>query len=663
MRMNIDPLARPAAVAVAVAAAALAAACNGGEMTTETQGSSTTNTSISTSSPTQPSGDETGPVLVCVPGEVKCNADETAVLTCEADGMGFKEAPCGQYQKCYVDECLGPCEIIQDPPSSEGCSFHSNRMRHYQEKEPDALIVGNISNDVPVTVQLYFQPNGKRKEEALGEPVIVESGKTHTFLLDNSFLGGYSIYRTGGTYRVQSDLPIIAYQHSPLSNVASNDASMLLPDHALAKDYVVASYPPFGEPSYFNVIALEDSTTVKWTPKTDTAGNNLPIPYVSAGETGSIVMNRGDTLQIGSSAAKATEACEAAKKTCVEEAMGDKAKEKACDEAFKVCDDAARKARDVSGTVVSADKPIWVVGATTCAFVPFEVGFCDHLQEQMIPLDYWGKKYVGAHSPLRGSVATYPNNPEYAEQHYWRLFAGADDVTITVSPAQPGTPVKLAKRGDFAELVVDNGVSVIFEADKPFMPVQYLAGGQTGPGYGDPAMYQMVPVEQYLSRYAFVTGVKYDLNFAQVIHKKGAADVAIDGVTVSGYYDVSAEYEVSDWKIEEGPHEAVSSDPFGIVSVGYTIPKNCMPKLVDKFCGFNTGGPCKEDSECVGFQYCDYDKDTDTGICRHRQCCATCVSVKDDPKCSTFKHPPCCSGPYASYAYPGGMRTEKIFSP
>jgi len=647
MNLHLAPATRLAALALALAA------CNGGTQSTETNGetSSATQTSISTSSPAT-SSDDTGPVLLCVPGEVKCNDDATAVLTCKADGLAYDEAPCGTYQKCYVDECLGPCELVQDPPSSEGCSFHSNRMRHYQEDEPDALIVGNISNDVAVNVQLYFQPNGKRKEEPLGDAVVVESGKTHTFLLENSFIDGYSGYRTGGTYHVVADLPIIAYQHSPLDNVAINDSSMLLPDHSLQKNYVVASYPPFGEPSYFNVIAIEDETTVQWTPPVDTSGNNLPIPYIMAGETGSIVMNRGDLLQIGASAAMADMACTEAKTACLAMAMDDMAKQ-LCDEAFAECDKVARKTRDLSGTVVTADKPIWVVGATNCAFVPFEVGFCDHLQEQMIPLDYWGKKYVGAHSPLRGG-----------EKHYWRLYAGEDNVTITATPAQAGTPVKLAKRGDWVELEFDFGVSVIFEGDKPFLPVQYLAGGQTGPGYGDPAMYQMVPVEQFLSRYAFVTGVNYDLEYAQIIHKKGAADVLVDGVVVDGYYDVGSEYEVSDYRIKSGAHEAVSADPFGVIGIGYTIPDNCMPKGFDKFCGTdNTGAMCMGDGDCIETQYCDIPKDAMEGICRHRQCCAPCVSKQTDALCSTKDHPPCCTGPYASYAYPGGMRTKQIYSP
>ncbi|MEZ4450236.1 MAG: IgGFc-binding protein [Nannocystaceae bacterium] len=600
-------------------ALALAAACQGDSAATgdteTTDGGSTTKTTVTTTTDSSTT-ESTGPVLFCVPGEVKCNPDLSAVLTCQADGQGYDEAPCGTYQQCYTDECLGPCELIQDPPSSEGCSFWSNRMRHYQEDMPDALIVGNVSNDKPATVQLYFIPNGQKKEEPQGDPVVVDPGKTYQFLLTNSFILTISQYRPGGTYHVVSDLPIVAYQHSPLDNTATNDSSLLLPDHSLKNDYVIASYPPFGEPSYFNVIATEDTTTVQWWPPADTAGNFLPVPFVNGGEMGSIVVNRGDVLQVGASSVNTHTVCVDAQTECM--TMGGDMK--TCD---KVLDDCERRYHDVSGTVVHADKPIWVVGATNCAFVPYELGFCDHLQEQMFPLDFWGKEYVGAHSPARGG-----------EKHYWRIFAGEDNVTVTAEPAQPGTPIQLAKRGSYADLVFDNGVSVIFKSDKPFLPVQYLAGASDGPGFGDPAMYQMVPTEQFLSRYVFVTGVNYQLNYAQVIHKKGDAPVMVDGVEVTGYYDIG-DYEVADWLIEEGGHEAISDKPFGIIGIGYTIPSNCQPSFVEPNCDMD------------GFP----------------RCCIPCVGKSEDAMCNQPDHPLCCTGPYASYAYPGGMRLKKIYNP
>ena len=82
-------------------------------------------------------------------------------------------------------------------------------------------------------------------------------------------------------------------------------------------------------------------------------------------------------------------------------------------------------------------------------------------------------------------------------------------------------------------------------------------------------MYQMIPVEQFLSAYAFVTGTGYTVHYVQVTRPAGSPEVKVDGQIVKGYYTVG-EYEVADWQIGEGPHFAESDGPFGIVSVGYT---------------------------------------------------------------------------------------------
>jgi hypothetical protein len=127
----------------------------------------------------------------------------------------------------------------------------------------------------------------------------------------------------------------------------------------------------------------------------------------------------------------------------------------------------------------------------------------------------------------------------------------------------------MVNKGQWKEIVVPNNTSTIFESDKPFLPVQYLEGTSGGAGTGDPAMYQMVATEQFLDRYAFVTGTGYNPNYAQIIRAKGNPDVKVDGVVVTGYYTIG-EYEVSDWKISEGAHLAESDAPFGIINVGYT---------------------------------------------------------------------------------------------
>ena len=455
--------------------------------------------------------------LFCTPGKKSCSDAENYVV-CKDDGMDYSEPmPCGDTEGCFAGECVPLCDLVKDTPSSIGCSFIANRMDNFDNNAGDSVVVGNTSESKTAKVQLYFTPNDSNNEQTQGGVISIAPGKTHVFSMTNAAMDKVSRLRKGGSYRIESDLPIIAYQHSPIGQDFTNDASMLLPEHALKQNYVVAAYKASlsSYSDYFNIIAVEDGTTVEWTPTANTiAGTG--VSAVNAGQTGSVTMNRHDTLQVR-----------------------------------------GVNMADLSGTLVDADKPIWVVSAVECVNVPAGVTFCDHIEEQMLPLDYWGKKYVGAPSPKRGS-----------EDHHWRIFAGDDNVTVTTDPVQPGTPFTLNK-GEFKDMVVSTGTAFIFEGDGPFLPVQYLESQNSGAGTGDPSMYQMVPVEQFLNRYAFVTGTSYPLHYAQIIRPLGAADVSIDDVVVDGYYTVG-DFEVADVKISEGAHLATGDDPFGIVGLGYS---------------------------------------------------------------------------------------------
>ena len=102
------------------------------------------------------------------------------------------------------------------------------------------------------------------------------------------------------------------------------------------------------------------------------------------------------------------------------------------------------------------------------------------------------------------------------------------------------------------------------------MPIQYL-GSARGRGTGDPSMYQMVPVGQFLTAYSFATGASTDYpytHYVQVTRSQGAADVLVDGVVVTGYRPVGV-FEVADWVVSEGLTYATSTQPFGITSIGY----------------------------------------------------------------------------------------------
>ena len=455
---------------------------------------------------------------LCLPNSKVCETPDSYKQCNEAGDAFDPPVMCAADEECFNGECLTLCEVAESEPSTIGCSFIAARVDNIYGDETDSFVVGNTSKTKMANVQFYFTPTGSNVEQPEGAPKVIPPGQTVQIEMTNPPHDKVSGLRKGGSYRVQSDIPVIAYQHSPLFGQATNDASVLFPEHALRQNHYIASWKDghSAYPSYFNVIAIQDNTTVSWTPSQDTIAG-AGVAAVGAGQTGQVVMNRFDTLQAR-----------------------------------------ANFGGDLTGTYVTADKPIWVLGAVECVNVPtVQVSFCDHIQEQMLALDYWGKKYVGAYSPPRGN-----------EKHYYRIFAAEDGTTVTTTPAQPGTPFMLNK-GQWKELVIANKTSFMIESDRPILPVQYLESQSGGGGTGDPAMYQMIPVEQFLKAYAFVTGTGYSVHYAQITRTKGGADVLVDGVVVGNYYTIG-EYEVSDWKIGEGAHLAESEQPFGIVSVGYT---------------------------------------------------------------------------------------------
>lgn len=548
---------RPPPPALVVACAAALAGCPA-LLPQDPAATTTTGADPSTSSPTTGAPDPTtGFQLVCFPGERRCDADD-ALQTCAPTGLEWLTTPCGPEETCVADveagtaACLGPCDLTT-AFTSVGCEFLAIRMQSHNDDpgDYDALIVGNIDAGRSANLWLYYTPRNSFDEQLLDGPVELGPGLTRIFPLRDDPFVFYTDFRTGGVYRLESDRPVTAYLHSTFLNEGSNDASLLLPTRWLRGDYVVASYPGYtdpkypnadpGRPSYFDIIALEHDTRVEFVPTADTAALGVQVPAVRAGETGAVTLARFDVLQIGASAITGAD----------------------------------WPAQDLSGTVIRADKPIWVISGTECANVPFGVSYCNHLQEQLLPLEYWGRRYVGPHSPLRGS-----------ESHYWRIYAGEAGVEVTVASNSPDVeiePFVLERRGAFRELVVPTGTSLIFTATGPILPVQYLAGvAATGTEVGDPSMYQMIPVEQWMKRYVFVTGVDYTRNYAQIVRRKGGADIVLDNELITDFYPLEGagpdnQWEVADYELPGGQAArtfvAVSAEPFGVTVIGYKSKK------------------------------------------------------------------------------------------
>jgi hypothetical protein len=454
--------------------------------------------------------------------------DDSSTQTCLGDGSAYGDpVPCADGEVCSAGMCISQCELALANPSSVGCSFFAAKMDNFYSNQGDpaqndSLIAGNISPDDVATAQLYFVPVNGNAEQAVGGPVMIQPQGTHTFVLNQVEIDSQTTLRVGGVYRLETSLPVVAYQHSPIGATFTNDASMLLPEHALTGNYVVASFPaligPY--PSYLTVVGIENNSTVNVEVRQATAAGG-GVPALAANANTNLMMNRYSMLNL-----------------VVQQQQGG----------------------DISGSIITSDQKLHVMGAVECANIPNgNTFYCDHIEEAMLPLEYWGEEYVGAHAPQRGN-----------EKFFWRVYAGEDGVTINTAPAQPGFPVVLNK-GAFYQFQANPAPnnSFVFTGDGPFMPVQYLEGQTGGGGTGDPSMIQSVPTEQYLDAYAFVTGTGYDVHYVQIIRPNGGAEVFVDGNMVGGYYAVG-NYQVADVQTGEGAHFATSDQPFGIIQVGYT---------------------------------------------------------------------------------------------
>ena len=493
-----------------------------GATTDATDSDATTDTST-TEPVTTTDTSTTGDPKICDPGAKSC-VDDASYQICAEDGLGYDPpVPCAANETCIGGECVSECDLVQLNPSSVGCSFIATKMDNFYNNandpsKHDSLIAGNISTDQPVTAQLYFIPIGSNVEQPEGAAVVIPPKGAHTFVLSVPEIDSVTSVRQGGVYRLQTDRPIVAYQHSPIGSTATNDASMLLPEHALTGNYVVASYPGTvgAYPSYFTAIAIGDNTKVDLTVKGATAGGG-GIPALAAGQSHSLNLNRYQLLNLVV---------------------------------------AQQQGGDLSGTIVSASGPLHLIGATECANVPNgSQTFCDHMEEATFPLEYWGKEYVAPTAPKRNNESTH-----------WRIYGGADGVTVTTTPPQPGFP-KTLNKGEFYQFATKE--SFVITGDGPFLPVGHLESQNPNAGTGDPGMYQMVPTAQFLSRYAFVTGTNYNNHYVQVIRPAGGADIKLDGVVVGGYSTVG-NFQVANVATTEGAHFAESDQPFGIIQIGYT---------------------------------------------------------------------------------------------
>lgn len=209
-----------------------------------------------------------------------------------------------------------------------------------------------------------------------------------------------------------AEVSVYALTHLPFTS----DAYMGLPSSVLGTEYIVLGYPnvhtdvPKLSGTQFAIVAPENNTIITIIPRVSTGGHPAGSPFTLA-------MNQGDTYQLRNT---------------------------------------NNAPNDLSGTVITANKPIAVFGGHQCANIKgsFEF-FCDTLIEQLLPTTAWGTNFVA--TPL----ATRINGDTY------RIVAAQPNTVVTANGVILGT----LNRGDLREKLVTGSVHIT--ANKPVMVAQY----------------------------------------------------------------------------------------------------------------------------------------------------------------------------------------------
>ena len=339
----------------------------------------------------------------------------------------------------------------------------------------------------------------------------------------------------GDAFRITADVPVVAYQVNPFGagEAATAGASLLLPASVWDGSYVGVAAWSHAAPPSMAVIAMEDATEVTLHPVVDFEGGP-EIPASAAGQPVSFTLDANAYAELAQMA-------------------------------------------ELTGSVLTADKPIGLIAGNPCMNVPEWNGACDHGEQMIPPINALGHEYVGVmHRPRQGEPAI------------WRLVGAADDTQLSWS-VDVGGPASL-DRGETVQIVTAEPFVVASQdADHPFILLTYMGGAgwemlDDQSGYGDPDVVLSVPTGQFIDHAVFFTDPTYPETNLVFVRKPPFHDVELDCAgTLQGWQPVGdfewTRVDLSRGDFEgvdgcaNGRHEVHSDGDFGLWVWGWGTPQ------------------------------------------------------------------------------------------
>jgi hypothetical protein len=395
--------------------------------------------------------------------------------------------------------------LWQAPAGFENESYHS------------IVVAAESDTDVVVAHPVLF-PEGCTEgwDQAEVERFHLKGGSTKTLSYmapDSEQDGPLSDVIRSNAVHITASSPMTVYGMN--REMYSADGLLALPTTLLGTNYVVLSYSNGG--SEFAVVAAENETSVAITPNIATGERPDGVPFT-------IVLQQGEMYRL------------------------------------------AKADGDFTGTSVASDKPVAVISGTASSRVPREFGYGDHLVEEMVPVNLWGRHF-----------ATMPLAPRKNGDTF-RFVSAEDNTQVAVN----GIIVANLNKGEFHERIID-GPAIILST-KPILTAQYANGtdfDQFGGGLGDPFMMQIPPVEQFGSDCLITTPVNirncldapaYTNYLNLVVFGDGVGTILLDGelVAASQFQPIhDSGYAGAQIPINGGEHQLSAPVPFNVCVYGW----------------------------------------------------------------------------------------------
>ncbi len=505
--------------------------------------------------------DPAGGCVPCVPDARIC--DGSISMVCNAEGTGWRYGrDCAEWGSSCMSNgfCDDPCATAEAARTYLGCEYLAAPFAQTAELDRrrfEFVVVVANPNAQAAEVSIYRGPRLYEKRR------IVPGGLEEIAL---PWVDGLS-FPTGeewssatiedGAYRVRSTRPVIVSQFNPFEYASfeggiaysyTNDASLLLPVHALGRDHVAASYLPTSSaggssPPWIAVVgASREPTRVEIVASAPIlADANGRFAATQAGGTLTFTLAEGEVAQL---IAAPPPPCDATRPG--------------------YADGLCREPEyDLTGSRITADRPIAVFSGHVCAFVPYDTRACDHLETQLAPVPAWGKRYETM--PLI--------EPGTSVGNLVRVIAAEDDTRITFDPDLERVTELTLAANEHRELLLTGPVSI--EADRPIQVAQLMLGQEsTDPPLerGDPALTMLVPSEQFRSDYVFVTPSSYaDTPSGRayvLISRAPGGSIVIDGTPLDATWTRVGDRELAIVELDGGTHHAEGPTPFGLIAFG-----------------------------------------------------------------------------------------------